>query len=306
MNSKTTSKLTSLKEAIAAHVHDGDVVYVSGWTQLESHAAMHEIIRQKRKNLVLARAGVNAIFDQAIAAGVARKLLFSYAGNPGLGLLGPTRRAIERREIEWEEYTHYQMLARLQAGAAGLSFFPVRSGAGSDLEKVNPMLRSVQCPYTDQKLSTVPALNPDVAVIHAQRADAEGNLQVWGVIGDIREAAFASRRVIATVEEIVDETVIRSDPNRTIVPGFLVSSLVHCPFGAHPSFAQGYYDRDNRAYAEWARISRDETEVADYLREWVYDVPDRTAYLEKLGEDHLARLRVSPYPSVPVDFGRND
>jgi len=303
---RASSKLTDMATAIATHVHDGDLVYLGGWTQLEPHSAVHEIIRQRRRNLVMARANVNMLLDQAVAAGVARKLIFSYAGIAGVGLLGPTRRAIEAGEIEWEEYTHFQLLARLQAGASNLPFFPIRSGAGSDLPNVNPALKSIQCPFTGETLTAVPPLKPDVTIIHAQRADVHGNLQVWGVIGDIREAAFAARRVIATVEEIVDESVIRSDPNRTVIPGFIVNAVVRSPWGAHPSFSQGYYDRDNPTYIDWASACRDQANVDAYLRKWVYDVPDRENYLKLLSSEQLLRLQIRPYYSVPVNFGRND
>ncbi len=300
------TKVTDLSRAIAEHVRDGDLVYLTGWTGLEPHAAMHEIIRQRRRDLVLARANVNLLVDQAVAAGVARKLIFSYAGLAGVGLLGPARYAIENARIEWEEYTHYQLLARLYAGAAKLPFFPLRSGLGTDLAKVNSAIRTITCPYSGETLSVVPPLNPDVTIVHAQRADREGNLHVWGVIGDIREAVFASKKVIATVEEIVDESVIRSDPNRTIVPGFMVDALVLSPWGAHPSFAQGYYDRDNGAYFDWDAKCRDEDAVAMYLKEWIYDVPDRNAYMKKLSAEKLLSLKVRPYYSTPVDFGRID
>lgn len=301
-----SSKLTDMASAIAEHVHDGDTVYLGGWTQLEPHSAVHEIIRQGRKDLVLARANVNLLLDQAVAAGVARKLIFSYAGIAGVGLLGPARRAMESGRIEWEEYTHYQLLARLQAGASGLPFFPIKSGAGSDLVRVNPAMKTVQCPYTGAQLTAVPPLNPDVTIVHAQRADANGNLQIWGVIGDIREAVFAAKKVLATVEEIVDESVIRSDPNRTIIPGFAVHAVVRSPWGAHPSFSQGYYDRDNPMYIDWGSACRDEEAIAAYLRKWVYDVPDREAYMRLFDAERLLRLQVRPYYSVPVNFGRND
>lgn len=300
------SKLVSLRDAIEAHVHDGDTVYLAGWTGLEPHAAMHEIIRQRRRDLVLARANVNLMLDQAVAAGTARKLIFSYAGLPGVGLLGPARRAMERAGIEWEEYTHYQLLGRMYAGASGLPFFPLRSGRGTGLEAVNPNIRTVTCPFTGQVLSAVPPLNPDVTIVHAQRADIEGNLHVWGVVGDIREAVFVAKRVVATVEEIVDESVIRSDPNRTVVPGFRVDALALCPYGAHPSFAQGYYDRDNGAYTDWAACCKTQESVQAYLDEWVFGVPDRAAYMNKLSAEKLLSLAVRPFCSTPVDFGRND
>lgn len=300
------SKLTDLPTAIRDHVHDGDLVYLSGWTQLEPHSAMHEVIRQGKRDLVLARANVNLLYDQAVAAGIARKLIFSYAGIAGVGLLGPTRRAIEEGKIEWEEYTHYQLLARLYAGASQLPFFPLRSGAGGDLARVNNNIRTVRCPYTGESIVTVPPLNPDVTIVHAQRADLQGNLQVWGVIGDIREAAFAAKRVIATVEEIVDSTVIRSDPNRTVIPGFMVDALVLSPWGAHPSYAQGYYDRDNQGYFEWEEICRNSAAVEAYMEEWIYSVPDRSGYMSKLGSSRKKGLEVRPYYSEPVNFGRND
>jgi glutaconate CoA-transferase subunit A len=152
----------------------------------------------------------------------------------------------------------------------------------------------------------VPPLKPDVTIVHAQRGDVHGNLQIWGVIGDIREAVFAARRVVATVEEVVDESVIRSDPNRTIIPAFAVSAVVHSPWGAHPSFSQGYYDRDNPMYIDWVESCRDDEAVQAYLRKWVYDVPDRQAYMRLFDAERLLRLQVRPYYSVPVNFGRND
>lgn len=300
------SKITDMSTAISDNVRDGDTVYLAGWTGLEPHAAMHEIIRQRRRDLVLARANVNLLLDQAVAAGVARKLIFSYAGLAGVGLLGPTRRAIEQGRIDWEEYTHYQLLGRLYAGAAGLPFFALRSGRGTGLEHVNPNIKTVSCPFTGELLSAVPPLKPDVAIVHAQRADEEGNLHVWGVVGDLREAVFSAKKVIATVEEVVDGAVIRSDPNRTVVPGFRVNALVVAPYGAHPSFAQGYYDRDNSAYLDWDSRCRSEASVKEYLDEWIYGIPDRASYLKKLSAEKLLQLQVKPYYSTPVDYGRID
>jgi glutaconate CoA-transferase subunit A len=171
------------------------------------------------------------------------------------------------------------------------------------MAKVNPLIRSVESPYGDGAVAVVPPLNPDVAIIQAQRADAEGNTQVWGLLGAQKEVAFAAERLIVVVEEVVDEAVIRADPNRTIIPGLIVDAVVHEPFGSHPSYVQGYYDRDNAFYLEWDEISRDEARTAEWLQKWVYEVPDRTAYLQKLGADKLARLRPGPAPGAPVDYG---
>ncbi|MDO8756593.1 MAG: CoA-transferase, partial [Elusimicrobiota bacterium] len=234
-----------MKDAVASLVKDGDTVVIEGFTHLISFAAGHEIIRQKKKNLTLARLTPDLIYDQMIAAGVAKKLIFSWAGNPGVGSLHAFRRAVEAKPptLEIEEYSHFGMVARLSAGAANLPFWPLKNYEGTDIPKVNPLIKSVDCPYTGEKLATVPALRPDVTIVHAQRADAGGNTQVWGLMGVQKEAAFASKRVIVVVEELVDESVIRQDPNRTLIPGLQVDAVVVEPWGAHPSYAQGYYDR---------------------------------------------------------------
>jgi glutaconate CoA-transferase subunit A len=195
------------------------------------------------------------------------------------------------------------MVGRYMAGAYRLPFFPLRSYTGTDMPRANPLIRSIASPYGDGEVAVVPPLNPDVAILHAQRADAEGNTQMWGLLGAQKEVAFAAERVIVVVEEIVDEAVIRADPNRTIIPGLIVDAVVHEPFGSHPSYVQGYYDRDNAFYVEWDEISRDEARTGEWLREWVYEVPDRAAYLRKLGAEKLASLRPGAAPSPPVDYG---
>ncbi len=278
---------------------------IEGFTHLICFAAAHEIIRQRRRDLTLCRLTPDLIYDQMIAAGCARKLVFSWAGNPGAGPLYAFRRAVERREpapLELEEYTHFGMVARFAAGAAGLPFMPLRGFAGSDLAAVNPSVRRVRCPFTGEELAAVPALNPDVAFIHAQRADRGGNTQVWGLVGVQREAALAAKRVVVVVEELVDEEVVRADPNRTLLPGFAVSAVVHEPWGCHPSYAQGYYDRDNPFYVGWGEISRDRSRLEAYLEEWVYGVAGRAEYVERMGGE-LARLRAGERPSPPVNYG---
>jgi len=297
------SKLSSLSDAIRQHVHAGDLVYAAGFTHLIPFAAGHEIIRQQIKDLVLARATPDLIYDQMIAAGCARKVIFSYSGNPGVGSLKWLREGMEKGSLEWEEYSHFGMISRLQAGASGLPFMPMRQTGALDLEKANPLYRRVRDPYGGEDVVVVPALCPDVAIVHVQRADSEGNAQIWGILGEQREAAFASKRVILTAEEIVDADVIRSDPNRTLIPSLVVSAVCHVPWCAHPSYTQGYYDRDNELYLRWEEISKDESGMRAYLDEWVYGVKDREEYLEKLGTETRERLKPGLRLSAPVNYG---
>jgi glutaconate CoA-transferase subunit A len=297
------NKLISLSEAIQQFVHDGDTVYAAGFTHLIPFAAGHEIIRQGRKELVLARATPDLIYDQMAAAGCARKVIFSYMGNPGVGSLRIIRGEIEAGRLEWEEYSHFGMISRLQAGAAGLPFMPMNLTGSEDLEAVNPNYRKVVDPYSGREVVVVPALQPDVAIVHVQRADAQGNAQIWGIIGEQKEAAFAAKHVILSAEEIVDEAIIRSDPNRTLIPGFIVDAVCCVPHASHPSYTQGYYDRDNPFYLEWDEISQNPTSVQAYLDEWVYGVSDRAEYWQKLGPAVHDRLRVGSRPSAVVDYG---
>jgi len=298
------SKVVSMHDAIAAHVHDGDVLVIEGFTHLICFAAAHEIIRQRRRDLTLCRLTPDVIYDQMIAAGCASKLVFSWAGNPGAGSLHAFRRAVESRPptLGIEEYSHFGMVARFSAGAARLPFWPLDDYQGTDLPGANPQIRSITCPYTGKVLATVPALNPDVTIVHAQRADAEGNAQVWGLLGVQKEAAFASTRVIVVVEELVDSAVIRADPNRTLIPGLIVDAVVVEPWGAHPSYAQGCYDRDNDFYVAWEGISRDPATLVRYLDEWVHGVADRAEYMERQPELRQ-RLTARPAPSGEVSYG---
>jgi glutaconate CoA-transferase subunit A len=297
------SKLLSLSDAIRRNVHDGDTLYAAGFTHLIAFAAGHEIIRQGLRDLVLARATPDLIYDQMVAAGCARKVIFSYMGNPGVGSLRFVRAEIEAGNLEWEEYSHFSMISRLQAGAAGLPFMPMNPTAAGDLEKANPAYRRVTDPYSGREVVVVPALNPDVAIVHVQRTDAQGNAHVWGIIGEQKEAAFASSRVILMAEEIVGEDVIRSDPNRTLIPGFIVDAVCEVPYACHPSYTQGYYDRDNAFYLEWDEISKTREGLQAYLDEWVYGVQDRAEYWEKLGPEVHARLQVGNRPSAVVNYG---
>ena len=302
-------KVVTMREAIAEYVHDGDMVAIEGFTAFICFSAAHEIIRQGRRELTLCRMTPDLIYDQVVAAGCARKMVFSYLGNPGVGSLHCIRRAVEKgipQLLEIEEYSHFGMVSRYMAGAARLPFFPLRSYLGAEQPRVNPRIQFVESPYGDGQIAVVPPLNPDVAIIHAQRADASGNTQMWGLLGVQKEVAFAARHVIVVVEEIVDEAVIRSDPNRTVIPGLLVDAVVHQPYGAHPSYVQGYYDRDNEFYLAWDRISRDEVAARAWLDEWVYGVDDWAGYLAKLEAqepDIWTRLAPGEALSQPVNYG---
>ena len=298
------TKLMSLADAVKEFVHDGDTVYAAGFTHLIPFAAGHEIIRQKKRELVLARATPDLIYDQLVAAGCARKVIFSYMGNPGVGSLRIVRSEIEAGRLEWEEYSHFGMITRLQAGASGLPFLPMNQTGATSLEKVNSNIRRIPDPFGGKDVIAIRALNPDVAIVHTQRADKEGNAHLWGIIGEQKEAAFAAKRVILSTEELVDESVIRSDPNRTMIPGIVVTAVCHVPFACHPSYAQGCYDRDNDFYLQWDKISESRPEVEAWLKEWVYDVADRDAYWEKLGADTQKRLKIEPQYSEKVNYGK--
>jgi glutaconate CoA-transferase, subunit A len=305
-----TDKRLSMSAAVAQFVPDGSSVAIEGFTAFICFAAAHEIIRQRKQDLTLIRMTPDLIYDQMIAAGVASKLVFSYLGNPGVGSLHAIRRAVEKgipRPLAIEEYTHFGMVGRYLAGASRLPFFPLRSYRGSEMVDVNDRVRFVTSPYDDgEEIAVVPPINPDVAIIHAQRADAAGNTQLWGLLGMQKEVAFAARHVVVVVEEMVDEAVIRHDPNRTVIPGLVVDAVVHEPYGAHPSYVQGAYDRDNRFYLEWEDISRDQAATEAWLDEWVYNVPDRAAYLEKLGQERLDSLAPGEMWAERVNYGRYD
>jgi glutaconate CoA-transferase subunit A len=297
------TKLCSLKEAVSSYVHDGDTLYCAGFTHLIPFSAGHEIIRQGRNNLTLARATPDLIYDQMVASGCAKKMIFSYIGNPGVGSLRIVRNELEAGRLEWEEYSHFGMISRLQAGASGLPFIPMNQTAATDLERNNPNIRRVHDPYTGREVITVPPLTPDVGIIHVQRADKNGNAHIWGIIGEQKEVAFASKNVIITAEEIVDEDVIRSDPNRTLIPELIVKAVCHVPHCAHPSYTQGYYDRDNVFYLNWDKISEDPQSVNQWLDYWVYGLKDAEEYWQKLGAETHARLAVKPKLAAPVNYG---
>jgi len=261
-------ELASLSEAIAALVHDGDTVALEGFTHLIPVAAGHEIIRQGRRDLTLVRMTPDIVYDQMIGAGCARRLVFSWAGNPGVGSLHRFRDAVQRGwpvPLEIEEHSHAGMANRYAAGAAGLPFAVLRGYAGTDLARHTATIKSITCPFTGEVLAAVSALNPDVGIVHAQRADREGNVQIWGITGVHKEVVLASRRSLVTVEEVVDRLEPR--PGAVILPAWAVTYVAEVPGGAHPSYAMDYSERDNEYYLAWDAISRDREAFTAWLRE---------------------------------------
>ncbi|WP_409464974.1 CoA transferase subunit A [Amycolatopsis sp. GA6-003] len=302
-------KTMTMRDAIAAFVADGATVALEGFTHLIPTAAGHEIIRQGRTDLTIARMTADVVTDQLIAGGCVRRLVSSFVGNSTAGSLGELRRRVEAGQLEFEEYSHYGMICRYLAGAQRLPFYPLRSYGGSDLPAVNPAIRKVASPYPGpdggvERIYVVPPLNPDVTIVHAQRADRAGNTQIWGLTGIQAEAVYAAKTAIVVVEEIVPDEVIRSDPNRTVIPAHAVDAVVECPGGAHPAFAQGYYDRDGAFYRDWSRISKDPDRLRRWLDEWVRGTGDHAGYLAKLGDERWARLAVGEAWSEPVNYGR--
>jgi glutaconate CoA-transferase, subunit A len=301
------SKVASMRDAIADLVRDGDTVAIEGFTHLICFAAGHEIIRQRRRDLTLCRLTPDVIYDQMVGAGVAQRLVFSWLGNPGVGSLHAIRRRVEKADpapLEVEEYSHFGMVCRYVAGASGLPFMPLRSYFESDLPRANENIVPLESPYGDGTVYAVPPLHPDVTIVQVQRADAHGNAQIWGFLGCQKEAAFAAERVIVVCEELVDESVIRADPNRTVIPGLIVDAVVVEPKACHPSFAQGYYDRDNRFYVDWDPISRDQAMLSEWLDEWVYGLESHADYVAKMGEERWASLTPEDAWSQPVNYGR--
>ncbi len=258
-----------LKQAVAENLNDGDTVAFEGFTHLIPTAAVHEAIRQGRKDLTLVRMTPDLVYDQMVGMGMARKLVFSYAGNPGVGLLRRVRDAVENgwpHSIEIEEHSHAAMANAYEAGAAGLPFAVFRGYRGAELARVNPNIKSVECPFTGEKLAAVPALRPDVSFIHAQRADRKGNVLVEGIVGVQKEAVLAAKRAVVTVEEVVDD-FDDLHPNLTVLPHWTVSAIAVVPGGAHPSYTHGYYERDNASYLEWDEIAADRERFRAWMEE---------------------------------------
>ena len=278
------ARLLALHDAVAELVQDGDTVALEGFTHLIPHAAGHELIRQGRQDLTLVRMTPDVIFDQLIGAGAARKLIFSWGGNPGVGSLHRLREAVEHgwpHPLELEEHTHAGMAAAYAAGAANLPFGTLRGYVGTDLV-THTRVGRVVCPFTGEELAAVPALRPDVGIVHAQQADRRGNVQLWGITGVQKEAVLGSSRSLVTVEEVVDELEPR--PGGVVIPGWIVDAVSLAPGGAHPSYAHGYYDRDNAFYVAWDAISRDRDRFTEWIRRYVLETADVTGYRARLAE----------------------
>lgn len=275
--------LAGLAEIVERNVHDGDCVALEGFTHLIPFAAGHEIIRQQRRNLHLVRMTPDLVYDQMIGMGCARKLTFSWGGNPGVGSLHRLRDAVEHAwpgPLEIDEHTHAGMAAAYCAGAARLPFGVLRGYIGTDLPSVNPRIRSVQCPYTGEVLAAVPAINPDVTILHAQKADRAGNVSLTGIVGAQREAGLAATRLLVTVEEIVDE--LPPAMNSIVLPHWVVTAVAHCPGGAYPAYAHGYYARDNAFYQAWDGISRERESFRAWMHRHVLGSRDHRGFLASL------------------------
>jgi glutaconate CoA-transferase, subunit A len=301
-------KLCSLRDAIAANVRDGmSVAMGCGLESLIPFAASHEIMRQKRRNLIVIAPISDIQFDQLIGAGCVKKIIASWVGNVAAGLGHNYRRAAESglpNEIEIEEHSNFTIGLGLQAAAGGVPFLPTRTAKGSDFGRGGQFARII-CPFTGEELVAVRAIKPDVAILHVQRADREGNVHIWGNLGVMREAAFAARKVVITCEEIVDHETILRDPNRNVIPGFLVSSVVHEPFGGHPSPAQGYSRRDDNFYFEYHKESRSRQGFERWLDKYVLGVEDHAAFLQLLGRERIERLKPQGSlvaPAVSFDY----
>jgi glutaconate CoA-transferase subunit A len=279
------AKITPLREAVASLVRDGDTVALEGFTHLIPHAAGHEIIRQGRRGLTLVRMTPDLIYDQMIGMGCAAKLIFSWGGNPGVGSLHRFRDAVEQgwpHRLEIEEHSHAGMANAYVAGASNLPFALLRGYTGSDLPKVNPNIRFVDCPFTGEKLAAIPSVRPDVTVIHAQKADRRGNVLLWGILGVQKEAVLAAKRSIITVEEVVDD--LDAPPNACVLPSWALSAVCHVPGGAYPSYAQGYSERDNRFYKAWDPIARSREDFRAWMQRHVLDTDDFAGFRRVLAE----------------------
>ncbi|MFQ5611401.1 MAG: CoA transferase subunit A [Anaerolineae bacterium] len=285
-------KLMSLSEAVQRFIPDGSSVAMG--TALESFipfAAGHEIMRQGKKKLALVGPISDILFDQLIGAGCVGKIQAAWMGNVITGSGYNIRRAVEGGRIVVEDHSNLTVTLALLAGAMGVPFLPARTALGSDLPATNPGLQAFDCPLTGQRLMAVAAINPDVAIAHAQRCDATGAAHIWGNFGNTKQAALAAKHVIVTAEEIVPPEVIRSDPNRVLVPAFKVSAVCHVPWGAHPSGVPGHYNRDHQAYLDYQAASRTEADFAAWLERFVTGVDDRAGYCRQVGQDRLAALR---------------
>ncbi len=303
-----TQKIFSMKEAVSRFIEDGDSIGMGAALEAAIPFAVgHEIIRQKKKDLTLIGPISDMLFDQIIGSGCVKKVIAAWVGNVIMGVGYNMRRAIEEgvpRKIEIEDYTNFTISLALHAGALGIPFIPTRSLLGTGMMSEAQPFKEIECPYTKEKLALVPALKPDVAVVQAQKADEEGNTHFWGGSGVTKEAALGARKVLVVAEEIVSKKVIRRDPSRTLIPGFLVSAVIQEPWGAHPSPMQGYYNRDHEKYMSYHRESKEREGYLKWLEKWVLGVRNREEYLRLLGEEKTKSLLIKHHrKSLPVDYG---
>lgn len=285
------AELTTLGDAVASLVHDGDTVALEGFTHLIPHAAGHELIRQQRRRLTLVRMTPDVVYDQLIGVGCARGLVFSWGGNPGVGSLHRFRDAVEHgwpHPLAIEEHSHAGMAVRYVAGASALPFGMLRGYLGTDLVDRTPTIRRIVCPFTGEELAAVPALRPDVTIIHAQQADRIGNVQLWGIIGVQKEAVLAGRTAIVTVEEVVDHLDPR--PGAVVLPYWVVTAVCEVAGGTHPSYAAGYSTRDNGFYKDWDRVSRDRDRFTAWIQRHVLGTADHAEYLASLNAADTEQL----------------
>ena len=302
------TKLMTMRDAVARHVPSGSVVLLGAQLeQMIPFAAGHELIRQGRRDLTVVGPISDILFDQMIGAGCVSRVMAAWVGNVSAGVGYCFRRAVEQavpRKIEVVDYSNFTMALALHAAALGVPFLPTYATLGSDLLKKNGNLREFSSPVSEEKLVAVRALRPDVAILHVQRADAQGNAHIWGSLGVAVDGGRAARKMIIVAEEIVEPSVISSDPNRTLVPGFLVEAVVHEPGGAHPSPVQGYYGRDHAFFARYHEQTRRAEDFEDWLARWVMRVSDRSEYLKQIGEAQMQSLGVKDHAyTVPADFG---
>jgi glutaconate CoA-transferase subunit A len=297
-----------MKEAVSQFIEDGDSIGMGAALEAAIPFGVgHEIVRQKKKDLTLIGPISDMLFDQIIGSGCVKKVIAAWVGNVIMGVGYNMRRAIEEgipRKIEIDDYTNFTISLALHAGALGIPFIPTRSLLGTGMMSEAQPFKEMECPYTREKLALVPALKPDVAVVQAQRADEEGNTHFWGGSGVTKEAALAARKVLVVVEEIVSKKAIRRDPNRTLIPGFLVSAVIQEPWGAHPSPMQGYYNRDHEKYMSYHQESKEREGYVKWLEKWVLGVKNREEYLKLLGEEKTKSLVIKRHrKSLPVDYG---
>lgn len=292
------SKILALDRMVAEHIADGDTIFVGGFGQNVPFAIGAEVIRQKRRNLTLCRTGADILFDLMIAAGAVQKVIVGWIGNPGIGLNHAFTRALASGELELEESSNFSVLLRLMAGGLGIPFVPTRTLTDGDIVKSLPSAQQLQCPFTNEPVIAIQALKPDVAIVHVQRADRFGNLQSWGVLGETAEGVTASRKVIATAEEIVEPEVIRANPGRTFVPGWRVAAVAEVPLGAYPSYCQGYYGRDDDFYRQYDQFSRSADELTCWIKNNVTDTVGWPDFLKTLESDRIRLSTQAPNSST--------